>query len=205
MIDFTKIKDLIAVLPLLIIYILPGYIFISIKNFIKNKDHTEDKNIFLKSILISYIIINFEMLFVKIDISSPIAIISTICFTMVISYGYSMFIQSGYSTKLLKRLKINTSLKENTLMDIVDYDLGMWVRVYLSSEKLIYVGQIREFEQIADASYNIVLSNFTLYKYSEEKYTIDYSNDNTEWVLINVKDNYRIELVYHPKSKKIND
>lgn len=53
MIDFTKIKEIIAVLPLLIIYILPGYIFIGIKNFIINKDHTEDKNIFLKSIVIS--------------------------------------------------------------------------------------------------------------------------------------------------------
>lgn len=201
MIDFTKIKDIISVLPLLIIYILPGYIFISVKNFIMNKKQVDNKNILLKSIVISYVIINYEMLVTRIDISSPITIILTICFTVFISYLYSMFIQSECSNTILKKLKINTSLKEEMLTDIVDFELGMWIRVYLSSDKLIYVGKLKKFEKISDANYNIALSNFILYKYSGEE-RVNNKDNNTEWVFINVKDNYRIELVYLPKSKK---
>ena len=213
MIDFLKIKDIIIVLPLLIIYVLPGYVFISIENFILNKDQKDDKNSILKSIVISYIIINFEKLMFNIlrhilkfnfsiDISSPIAIITTVCFTILIAYVFSIFIQSQLSVKLLKKLKITRSMSQDVITDIVDFQLGMWLRIFLSSEELIYTGNLRKFEKISEGCYTIVLSNFILYDYSGET-IINYENDNTEWVLINVKDNYRIELIYNSESKKI--
>lgn len=43
MVDFLKIKDFISILPILIIYILPGYVFISIKDFIVNKKRKKIK------------------------------------------------------------------------------------------------------------------------------------------------------------------
>jgi hypothetical protein len=207
MIDFSKIKDIITVLPLLIIYILPGYVFISIKNFIANKKQVEDKNIILISIVISYIIINFEMLLMhlvnlSIDISSPESIIITFLFSVVIAYSYSMLVDCELIKKALRKLRITRSLRTDTLTEIADFQLGMWVRVFLNSEQVIYIGKLRKFEQIADSNYHVVLSNFILCGYSGEEFLNNEKLD-TEWVAVSVKDNYRIELVYDPKSKKI--
>lgn len=209
MIDLLKIKDLISLIPLLIIYILPGYVFISIKDFIINKKKSEDKNFVLKCIVISYIIINFEILVlnkfkISIDISSSKCIIATFCFSLLIGYIYSIFIQSQPCDKFLKKIKISRSLKTDILTDIVDFQLGMWLRVFLSSEKLIYVGKLRKFEKVSENSYGIVLSNFILYGYSGKE-LVNNSENNFEWVFVNVKENYRIELVYSTSSKKIID
>lgn len=211
MIDFLKIKDIITILPLLIIYILPGYIFISIKDFIANKKQTDDKNIILKSIVISYVIINFEKLLSQywlgfnMDISSSESIIITFFLSIIIAYIYSMLINCQLSSRTLKKLKITRSLRTDTLTQIMDFDLGMWVRVFLNSEQVVYVGKIREFEVISDTTYHIVLSNFIQYNYEEGKELINKAESNTDWVVISVKDNYRIELVYEPNSKKIID
>lgn len=207
MIDLLKFKEFISVIPLLIIYILPGYVFISIKDFIINKKKSEDKNFVLKCIVISYIIINFEILIldcfkISVNISSPKNIVCTFCFSILVGYLYSILSQSEFSNKLLKRFKITRSLKTDIVTDIVDFELGMWVRVFLSSEQVIYIGQLRNFEKVSDNNYDIVLSNFILCGYSGEVF-IDNQKDNKEWVFINVKDNYRIELVYDPRSRKI--
>ncbi|BAE47819.1 hypothetical protein G8S49_05890 [Clostridium botulinum C] len=207
MVDFLKIKDLISILPILIIYILPGYVFISIKDFIVNKKKEEDKNLILKCIVISYIIINFEYLisslFKKvIDVSSPKSIILTLIFSIVISYICSIFIQSELSSKALKKIKISRSLKTDIMSEIVDFESGMWIKVFLSTEQLIYLGKLRRFEKIGENSYNIVLSNFILYNYSGDE-LLNNEDFITEWVFINVKENYRIELSYNENSKKI--
>lgn len=208
MIDLFKLKDLITLLPLLIIYILPGYVFISIKNFIGNINQSDDKNDILKSIVISYIIINFESLICLhvgkfiLDISSPKSIIFTVCFTVAIAYIYSRIMQCEFSYKLLKYLKITRSLKGDILTDIMDFEMGMWIRVFIKPEEVIYVGKIRKFEKNGDSNYTVVLSNFILYGYSGEEF-INNQDNNHDWVVVNVKDTYRIELVYNPKSKKI--
>lgn len=208
MIDLLKIKEIISLIPLLIIYIVPGYVFISIKDFIINKKKSEDKNFILKCIVISYIIINLEMLIldcfkISIDISSSKSVVFTFCFSILVGYLYSILIQSELSDEFIKKIKINRSLKTDIARDIVDFELGMWVRVFLNSEQIIYVGKLRKFERVSDTSYDIVLSNFIQYGYLGEKAFVDNQNNNKEWVFINVKDNYRIELVYDPRSRKI--
>lgn len=208
--DLTKIKDIISVLPLLVIYILPGYIFISIKDFITNKDLNKDesKNVILKSIGISYILINIESVIYinlfgkKIDISDPHIIISTAFISFIVSYIYSRFVLSELCDKTLKILKINRTFKTDALSDIVDFKLGMWIRVFLTADQVIYQGKIRRFERITDSNYFIVLSNFSLTGYSGEEFENKEGSD-TSWVAINLKDNYRIELYYSPDSKKI--
>lgn len=206
--DFFKIKDVISVLPLLIIYVLPGYVFISIVNFIVNKKDKEDKNLILKSLIISYIVVNiekllFEFIGIQFDISSAGSIIFSFVFTIVIAYIYSMIADKESSNIILKKLKIARSFKSDIIADITDFELGMWIKVFVSSEKVIYVGKLRRFEQTTDTSYTIVLSNFILYKYSGGDALVNYYDDDTEWVMLSLKDNYRIELVFNPASKKI--
>lgn len=54
---------------------------------------------------------------------------------------------------------------------------------------------------MTDSNYQIVLSNFMLYGYSGEEF-VNNGGLNTRWVAISVKDNFRIELIYDPASKK---
>lgn len=208
MIDLAKIKDIITVMPLLIIYILPGYVFIAVKDFILNKKQDDDKNIIIKSIVISYIIINVESIITQwicgtsIDITSSKIIIVTFLFAVLISYAYSRIVNSDKFSCLLKLLKITRSLKTDLSTEIVDFQLGMWVRVFVNSEQVIYVGKLRKFEQVSECIYQVALSNFKLYNYSGIELE-DKEDFNTEWVFINLKDNYRIELIYEPNSRKI--
>lgn len=207
MIDLTKINDIIAALPVLIIYILPGYCFISLKDFITNIKPTEDKNIVIKSILISYVIINisrliFNILRLNFDISLPIVSLFIITLAIIITYLYSIFVQSEKCDKILKWFKVTRSIKSDALTDIIDLELGMWVRVFLNSEQIIYMGKIRKFHHFGDSNYYIILSNYSQYNYSGLE-LINRETLNTEWVAISLKENYRIELSYNPASKKI--
>lgn len=126
----------------------------------------------------------------------------TLIFSIVISYICSIFIQSELSSKALKKIKISRSLKTDIMSEIVDFESGMWIKVFLSTEQLIYLGKLRRFEKIGENSYDIVLSNFILYNYSGDE-LLNNEDFITEWVFINVKENYRIELSYNENSKKI--
>jgi hypothetical protein len=206
--DIIEIKDLLSSLPLLIIYIVPGYVFISEMNFILGNKKVDDKNILLKSVAISFIITNLlSVLYLKtynanFDISLPKNIFFTILITIVFAYVVSIFLKSEICGSAFKYLNISNSLKSDIFNDLVDFELGMWIRVYLQDEKLIYQGKIRKFDRTSeDGNTYIALSNYLLQNYDGE--ILENSEEfNTRWVLISLKDNFRIELFYEPNSNK---
>lgn len=211
MLDILKIKDVINVVPLLAIYVVPGYIFLYVKTFMSSNKKNEDKNIILKSIIISYIIINAENAIlsisvgIRLDISSSIFILITVCIAAISAYLMTLFSLSEYCNSLMKKSKINKSIKPDILTELSDLQYGVWLRVYIQSEKVIYQGKLRKYEKLSDdGQYQILLSNYQSYSYDDKEYENNYG-DNTRWVLLNVKENYRIEVFYDSRSKKIID
>lgn len=207
MTDLLKLKDIIPLLPLIIIYTVPGYIFIYIKNFILGKNQQEDNKVILKSLIISYIMVNFTTLILSLfgyimntSLSSHIILLFTV--TALCGYLYARFADSDLGNELLFKFSVRSSLRENILNDAIDSEYGMWLRVYLSSEKLVYLGQLIQYDSELEKNIVIVLSKYIIYDY-DGNVLQDNSENNTERVLISIKDNFRIDLIYNSASKKI--
>ncbi len=207
--DIQSINDLIKSLPTLIIYIVPGFITIWIKSFILSEKPKETSDIFLKSIVISYLLILFEKFVLKlfgynIDIDmNGLHKVILIIISIFVGYIWSMLLQSDNCSNILKKVGVYRTFRANIWDDLVDLQYGLWVRIYLPSESVIYEGKLRKYEEKENLeNYLLVLSNFIMYDY-EAKEIINNTTVNNEWIALSTKDISRIELLYNANSKKI--
>lgn len=218
MISISEFKLILETLPSIIIYIVPGYILLYTLNFLLSKEFKLDNISIFKSIVYSYIIVNIEQMIINIfniiakqkiivDKASPLFINLTIVISIFIAYLITLFIKSHYFEKFLAKLSIKRTIGNNIFDDLKDDDNGVWVRAYISTEKIVYLGMLRLHEHNIkyDESF-IVLSNYVSYAYGdcsikEECFTIKEKSEN--WVALKVKDINRLEFVYDKKSIKI--
>lgn len=204
-------NQLINALPYLVIYIVPGYITLSVIRFILCGKKDDSNNLIIKCIVISYIIVNFEKLFCQIvgiqgfDITSVAIIIITVLFSIITGYGYSILIMSERFNSFLNIIKIRRTTQSDFLSDITDFELGNWIRVYIPAEEIIYQGKLKKIQDIKeDNQYFILISNYSLYNYSG-KMIKDCTSNNIELAALNINSTNRIEIIYDPQSTKISD
>lgn len=205
----SQIKEVFWLLPDIFMYFVPGVIFLSIHHFMcSNKGEKQSEKYFIfKSVTISFIIIislNYfgEILkrLINIDISKGTYGFIVIVSSAVISYIYSRIYRSQWFNDWLNKIGINKSLYHNILDEIVDLEYGMWVRVYLPSEKIIYIGQFRKYEE-KEEKFIICLSNYKSITYNDREIE-DCTSNPKNWVMVNIKDISRVEIFYNDKSKK---
>lgn len=183
-----------------------------IKSFILSENINNDKYVILKSIVLSYIIVNIEktIIFNNFDYNNIATldscfIVITILIAILIGYLIPKIMLSDIFCSILKMLGINKSMQPNVWCNIADLEFGVWIRVYINSEKVIYDGKLRKFEEPdEDKDYYISLSNYSSYSYSGEDMENNRSDSN-KWVVINAKSINRFEVFYNEKSKKINN
>lgn len=208
--DFNNLKNIIELAPALIVYIAPGYIVLWVKSFILSENINNDKYVILKSIVLSYVIVNFEKTIIfnnfdynNMDTLDSCFIVITVLIAMLIGYLIPKIMLSNAFCNILKKIGINKSMQPNVWCDIADLEFGVWIRVYINSEKVIYDGKLRKFEEPdEDKDYYISLSNYSSYSYTGD----DMENnrlDSDKWVVINAKSINRFEVFYNEKSKKI--
>lgn len=201
-------KLLIDLLPTLIIYLIPGYLIIWVISFMLSQKIDKDSNLFIKSIVLSFIFITFGNSILSFGdlniIDSNLLKVVVILISLVLGYVISKILVSNYFKRILKKLGINKSVYTNFWNEIVDTEKGLLVMVYLASEKKTYKGELRKYEECdhGDSTF-LILSNYVLYNYDGEDEILNYEKDNNYRVLLNTKDISRIELFYHPESKKI--
>lgn len=200
----NKISDwneLIKSIPIIIRFIVPGYIFLSVKNFYSESEKQKDDNILLKSLIISSVISTIANIFISENNYFYHAIL--IVLAIVLSILYVKFIYCGYIEKIAHRFKLYKTFKKDTFDYIIDTELGMWFYIYLEDEKIIYIGKVIYYENAIGNNHRYIqLSNYSCYSYDGKKIS-DYEDDNYKTVLLNTKDIKRIELFYNPSSKKI--
>ncbi|WP_148867855.1 DUF6338 family protein [Thermosediminibacter litoriperuensis] len=201
MANVVQIKNIIEALPTLIIYVVPGYIILWIIAFNLTQEINKDNHIILKSLVISYLLVNLIKAVAPID--SPKTIVFILILSVFLGFAISKFITSYSFSWMLQFLKIYRTPQSNIWLDILDFTHGVWARVYIPSEKIIYEGALIKYGQSGDgANHYILLSNYIAYSY-ESEILEDNSENNTYYVAVNIKDISRIELIYNPKSKKI--
>lgn len=197
------IFELIDNLPKVISYFVPGAIFISINYYICSKKKGIFEHFIFKSLIISYIIILLSDKMIqtfKITDLEFFKQIFPISIAIISSYILSAFYMSSKFEKFLDYLKIRKTVHDNFWTDIIDYENGTYLTVYLKEEELVYSGAIIKHEEKEDNNY-LLMSNYLVYDYEGNKIS-DMESDQ-ECIVLNTNDISRYELSYSPSSKKI--
>ncbi len=209
------IKEIILLLPTLIIYIVPGYIIITFHYFITAKKASKESDLLIKSLAISFVLINIEKVFLHTmrfifgskfgiyELSSAKTIIITIIFGAVSIYVIDRILLSLNFQKFLHKLGIHKYISDSVLENIVDIKFGNWIIAYLPAEEVIYTGKLRLYEGPKEnMDYFIVLSNYSVHSYDGEELQ-NCNDDDTRWVSLNMKRISRTEIVYSVQSKNL--
>lgn len=208
-----EILKIIELLPKLLIYVLPGLLFSKIIEYQLNYDNDNEGNfIIIYYVIISYLFICIGEIASRIvlgysNIYTPHFIVGTLIFSIILGYIIGLWLKSNLSIKFLRFINIYRTNNSSIFADIIDNDLGTWVKVYLNEEKIVYYGALREYEHTNDYENTfIVLDNYISYTYDENTYDkriFVSERVKTKWVAIKVKDINRIEIEYSPESKKL--
>lgn len=199
-----NISTLLQELPILIMYVVPGYLLLWTMGFILSGKIEKDKNLLLKSTVLSYLWITLWNVALKgkaLDTTGwKIVIIVT---AIIAGYIASRIIVSQRYKDFLKRVRVTRTVHNNCFRDIIDFENGLQVAAFLEKDKRIYQGEIRYFEE-KDGTENtyIVLSNWVKYDYDGTEVE-NYESSNNRRVLLNTRDISRMELCYDPNSSRI--
>ena len=91
---------------------------------------------------------------------------------------------------------------EDTVWDYIQYrdkeKKGIVLKVFLDDKDIMYEGSLRYRESDPEKEQAICLSGYRRYVKENGRYIPkqDYNNDNSRWVLINVKEITRSEIKY---------
>lgn len=207
-----EILEVIDILPKLLIYLLPGVLVIKIIEYQLSIKRSESKFIFVYYIVVSYMIINAGELISKLkygyfDIYTSEFTFGTTILSVIIGYFIGLFLKSNLSLDILAFFKIYRTNNASIFADIRDIELGTWVKVYLTDDKIVYSGALREYENSFEYDKTfIVLSSYISYSYAENNINecvLVNERKVNQWVAIKVKNINRIEIDYAENSKKL--
>ena len=189
------------------LYMVQGYVFISIYNFIRFKQN-DLNHIFFKSIVTSYILkVFFDWMFVKnvtvdetvvrlvrlfnADYESIGYCILLLLFSAILSFILAIITQHEKFNEFLLRVGIKRTTNSNIWEDVIKPNC--WLMVYLNSRELVYFGQYKYGEEFEKKPL-LVLEHYQV-KDLDGKIKTDCSN-SSEVAIIDTKDIERIEIVY---------
>lgn len=195
--------DILNVMEKYFMYIFPGAITVFIYHFSKARETKLNKSTLCICVIISYI---YNMFY------KSIANKSTFDYTFLdcgIIFLFSIFLPLiwFWISKMrlfqcaLNKIGFNTSL-EDSAWDYIQCRAkkkeGIVLKIFLDEKNIMYEGSLRYRESDLNKEQIICLSGYRRYVKKSGKYkvSVDYNNDNSRWVLINIKDITRAEIKY---------
>ncbi len=197
----TEVKAFIELLPLIVVYLVPGFVFLWVKSFLLSQRIEEDNHIAVKSIVLSFILINALSIFNAVNINSPGWVILIIFISAILAFVFTKLILWDKFHRILKKCGVNRSFFKSIWNDLADMNHGVWLRLYLPEDRVVYTGTLRKYEEEQE-NYYLTISNYSSYSY-DEKEIDNYYEDSTKWAALNTKDISRIEIFYHPESRRV--
>lgn len=193
---------------MLMLYMVQGYLFLAVYNFICFKQN-ELNHLFFKSIVGSYVLkILFDFLFIKnttvegnviklirilnIEYESMGYCLLLLLFSVILGILVAYITQSKWFNNLLLKTGIKRTTNPNIWDDIIEPNC--WLMVYLSSSELVYFGQFKYSEEFAVKPI-IVLERYQIID-MDGNIKSDYSNNPSEVAVIDTKNIERIEITY---------
>lgn len=200
---FQDLIQLIDKIPELLIYMVQGYIFISIYNFMLFKKNELD-HVFFKSVVVSYILkIIFDSILSVVpcgQVNGAGYIPLLFLFSVASGYGCARLSKTEKVNRFLLLIGIRRTVSPTIWEDVIEP--YTWVMYYCKSRELVYYGQFK----YGDENGSEPIIALVRYKVMDlDGNTIeDNSSDDSEVVLLNTKDFERIELTYERQYYKNN-
>lgn len=207
----NNIKGYIEIIPMIFLYIVPGYLFFRVFNFVLNKKSEKLTQNIIECIICSYIIMSIVrfilgLLFNRVTIEVPEVIISILLLSCIFGYiGSKLILSDWFSNKILNKLDISRTINNNILEEYFNDKKGLWVKIYLKDDKLVYYGAIVGFDvkEKYDDGY-IIINRYEVYKYDKSTVydsTLDIKAKPNNLAFIKVANISRIEARYSEDSK----
>lgn len=197
------VKGVLELLEQYFVYVYPGFVTILVHHFAKARGTKLNKSTLGISVVISYVYIVLYKFFFKTDVSqfSNKDYVILLIFSILLPVIWHWISRSYFAEKVLNKIGINTTL-EDTVWDYIQYrdkeKKGIVLKVFLDDKDIMYEGSLRYRESDPEKELAICLSGYRRYVKENGRYIPkqDYNNDNSRWVLINIKEITRSEIKY---------
>lgn len=200
-IDILKLKEFIEILPLLLNYICPGYIFYKISELQLGRSSNKENNYLLNYLIFSYFFNVLLGTFLNQEDRFYSFILLIIC--VVFSVVYVNVIEKNWFIGFLGKLNFYKGIKTDIISEIIDSKLGVWIKVYVKCEKVIYIGKLIRYDNEMENMHRyMVLSEYSCYSYDGDVLEDNYG-EYTKCVMLNIANVNRLELIYDEDSEKI--
>lgn len=197
------VRNIIGVLEAYFIYVYPGFVTIMIFHFSRAKGTKMNKSTLGICVVISYVYILVYKFFCKREVSQFFYgdYVVMLIISIVLPIIWNNVSRLKFTENLLKKIGLNTTIEDN-VWDYIKYrdkeKKGISVKVFLDNKDLMYEGSLRYHESDMEKEPTICLSGYRRYikengRYSKKQ---DYNNDNSRWVLINIREITRSEIKF---------
>ncbi|NLO25857.1 MAG: hypothetical protein GX114_06910, partial [Clostridiales bacterium] len=128
--NLDNISGMINAIPLILVYIVPGYIILKISHFQLSKKADKDQYILVKSLVISFVFVSageamWGYLFPDAQAMCSIVFRNTmIISSAVVGLLWSRFLTSTLFERILYSLGIHKTLRSGIWSDVVDFEYG---------------------------------------------------------------------------------
>lgn len=200
MIIIDWIIALIDRIPDILVYVVPGFVFVKIYSFIKFKDECEEQNktefVVLKSIAISYIFKSvWDFAYTSFDLENPlyysVYLVTMLVSSVLLSYIFYVVGSSELIGKLLNKLKIRRTTNDNIWVDIIKD--GTCLRVFSNDGKKSYYG-FCDICELHSREPIVVLSRYRILD-NQDNVIFDGTDNKSSRMILNLKDFEIIEVV----------
>lgn len=196
-----NIPDFIKYLPDALIYIVSGFLFIKVFNFINFKPNDNNiSNILVSSVSIGFIIkSSYEFLNPKNNMDLTVSYLILCMFSIILGYIASLIYNSKIFGNILKLFKISRTVNKDIWDDIIDKNYSTFIKIQMKTDKdIIYYGRIKLIEENNRNPY-ILLWDYQTFNNSG-KLIDDYSGDRSHQLLLDSKEAMLIEMIYNDDS-----
>ena len=159
-----SLEELIKNLPQIIIYFVPGYIFLGIFCLFSSKKIEEVENLFVRSVVISYlfvVIANLTCTLIKLDLEYTVYI--ALLLSIITSFiGVRIYFSNFYKNFFSKIGKI--SGHDKIWEDLFERNKGAKIRgcIKYRNQNVEIKGTIKYYEVLDNGDCNIALWNYTI-------------------------------------------
>lgn len=197
------VKEILELLEQYFVYIYPGFITILTHHFAKARGTKLNKSTLGISVVVSYVYILLYKFFAKISVAqfSNKDYVLLLIISILLPVIWHWISRAAFVEKALSKMGFNTTL-EDTVWDYIQYrdkeKKGIVLKVFLDDKDIMYEGSLRYRESDPEKEQAICLSGYRRYVKEDGRYIQkqDYNNDNSRWVLINIKEITRSEIKY---------
>lgn len=197
----NAIKELLGILPEVIIYLVTGFVFIKTFHFVALKQNTTNvEHILTSSIVIGYIYCKLAS-FIPISISYEVDTICIIVSALVTGYLIAKALTCKYIINILDFLRIRDTGNLYFWDDIMDDKYPM--KLCIEYNDITYEGMLHNYESYSNDPH-IVLCSYVA-KDQNNHIIEDFSNDNTKIIILDTAKATKLNVIYYQDSDECID